>query len=87
MGILGVKIRFEVPKMDKITVADSDEGVNCHEKHCFDGFWVCVYGCSKFYYNFVAVGRNVDSKKVAEPHAGDQQSLIDDIFNHFTLIF
>lgn len=38
MGILGVKIRFEVPEMDKITVADSDERIDCHEKHCFDGF-------------------------------------------------
>lgn len=38
MGILGVKIRFEVSEVDKVSMANSDESINCHEKHSFDGF-------------------------------------------------
>ena len=66
---------------------DSDECIDDHEEHGFDGFMIGVDGSCKLDDDLITVGGNEDSKKVAEPHASNQQGMIDGVFNHFVLIF
>ena len=72
MRILRVKIRFEVSEVDKVSVSHSDKSIDGHEEHSFDGFWICFDGCREFNDNFVIVGGDKNSKKIAKSHAGDQ---------------
>jgi hypothetical protein len=67
-------------------MADSDEGVDDHEEHGFDGFGVGVDGSCELDDDFVGVLGNEDSEEVAEAHAGDEEGGVDGILDHFGLI-
>ena len=86
VGVLGVEEGFKVPEVKEVSMADSDEGVDDHEEHGFDGFGVGVDGSCELDDDFVGVMGNEDSEEVAEAHAGDEESGVDGILNHFGLI-
>ena len=84
---LCIEVRFKVSEMNEVSMPDSDECIDDHEEHGFDGFMIGVDGSCKLDDDLITVGGNEDSKKVAEPHASNQQGMIDGVFNHFVLIF
>ncbi len=86
VGVLGVEEGFEVPEVQEVSMADSDEGVNDHEEHGFYGFGVGVDGCCELDDDFVGFLGNEDSEEVAEAHAGDEESGVNGILDHFGLI-
>lgn len=86
MSILSIPIVFKIPKVHKITMSNSNIGINNHKNHSSDRIRSCINFSNKFDNKLIIISSDINPKEINKPHERNQQNHPNLLLNKFILI-